>query len=569
MMKKIAKNVICMGLALCMGTSMVACGGGGGNKNSGVCEVKVKVVGYGVDWLTEAVSQFNAMYESEGYKVKVTLADTDTGMNMEMQTPKRNTTDLYFDSYESIKPLIEKSRSVLGSNGGALLEDLSDVLSSKAIGKDKQEQGDAISERIESFEVDLCKYTGTYSGYDGVYGLPWYGGSGGLYVNKKVLAQKGYTMDAFLTSNSVIEMTAALAPAADKRLDRNEFFPVTWPGLSAGYWMYWTNVLQAQYMGEEEYKNFYNLIPEGGESEMISSGWTVYEDRGIYETLKVAETLTNKDWAVPGTASMNMISAQARLFEGTSLYMASGDWIYKEMEQDYAQYLDDVIAVKNPVISALGVKLGLCGQTHAEPAFDKANFVEDYSCANCETKLRAVVKAVDGTKTNAQIASEEGVTEAQVATIRERRGYYNATNGGAAIIPSYSDQKEVAKLFLRFLCSDDGIDIYEEHARANFIVKRVNAHDVSKLSEVEASVYERMYGANAKPTWTKSTSPVRVINGFSTYPAGETDKGTFSSLSYSHISETPKFTAKSCYFDSVDIVRGNWADWLFTAGLVG
>lgn len=567
-MRKTLKRTAGIALALCMGTSMVACGGGGNNE--GVCEIKAVVAGHGVDWLHEAAKVFNASFKDQGYEVKVTLTDISTGMADEMITPKRNTTDLYFDYTATIKTLLEQSRSILGSGGGLLLEDVSDVLASKAIGKDGKEQGGAISERIEEFDIQLNRYNGNQTGFDGVYGIPWYGGGAGVYVNKKVLAQKGYTLDSFLTSDSIIEISEALAPPVDKRLDRNQFFPVAWTGQSAGYWQYWTQTMLAQYMGEEAYYDFADFIPEGGEDAMLESGWTVYENRGIYETLKVAETLMNRDWAVPGTVINDQIMAQAKLMEGDALFMVSGDWLYKEMQRDYEEYLNDIIAVKTPVLSALGVKLGLCGTTHPEPSSKEDSFVEDYSCDACEAKLRAVIKAVDtkDKSKNSEIASELGVTEEQVATVRERRGYYENTGGFSAIIPSYSAEKETAKMFLRFMCSDDGINIYREYGLGNFKARYINEPDMSDWSESQVAMYEKMYNEDAKAVYSKTDSLLRVVNGIDWNPAGQTKSLYLNTLSYSHATTTnSKLGAKYVYLQNITIAKGNWGDWIKNAGL--
>ncbi len=568
-MRKTVKRAASVALAMCMGLPMVACGGGG---HEGVCEVKAVLAGYGTDWLEESVKVFNEMYKSEGYEVEITLIDTSTGMGTEMITPKRNTTDLYFDYTATINSLIDKSRVALGKDGGLLLEDLTDVYESKAIGKDKKEQGGAIQERIDEFDVQLNRYTGKMKGVEGIYGMPWYGGAAGVYVNKKVLEQKGYTLDSFLTTDSIIEVCKATAPTtADKaHLNRNNFFPVAWTGVSSGYWCYWTQTMLAQYMGEQKYKDFYDFIPEGGEEEWLENGWKVYEDRGLYEILHATEQLLNRDWAVPGTLAFDQIQAQARLMDGKALFMVSGDWLYKEMERDYEEFLNDVVPVKTPMISALGVKLGLCGTEHPEPKFpaNQADFVADYSCDACEAKFRAVIKAVDaGTKTNAEIATELGVSEAQVTTVRERRGFYEDAGGFSAVVPSYADQKDVAKLFLRFLCSDDGIAIYRKEARANLKVQPINAP--TQQTEIEKIMYEKMYGKDAHAIYTKTDNLVRKINAVSFYPGGGTEKGTFLNMSYSHSGTSkPMHTAKSIYFENVKIVKGNWQDWLMNCDYI-
>lgn len=117
--------------------------------------------------------------------------------------------------------------------------------------------------------------------------------------------------------------------------------------------------------------------------------------------------------------------------------------------------MENIIAVKTPVISALGVKLDLCGAGAHE---------KDAPCAACNEKLRAVVKAVDEEKkTDEEIAAAQSVTAAKVKEIRAARGYYLRSGGSTiAFMPAYSDAKVGAKLFLRFLYSDDGMKFTEQ-----------------------------------------------------------------------------------------------------------
>ena len=75
--------------------------------------------------------------------------------------------------------------------------------------------------------------------------------------------------------------------------------------------------------------------------------------------------------------------------QGKSMFIVAGDYLYKELEKDYKTEMENIIAVKTPVISALGVKLDLCGAGAHE---------KDAPCAACNEKLRAVVKAVDEEK---------------------------------------------------------------------------------------------------------------------------------------------------------------------------
>lgn len=562
-MRKTYRKTLAAGLALCVAFSAAACNQTpiGGGEESNICEVKAVIAGYGVDWLEPAAKQFNEMYADEGYEVRITLTDTEINAQNEICTPNRNTTDLYFE-YNNIDTLINKSRSILRESGVSLLEDLSDVWEAKAIGADKQEQGMPIRERLDPRAADFCSYNGVLTGFDGLYGIPYEGGTSGIFVNMKTLEEKGYTTDDLLTTDALLEMVRELAPA--NPLDDTQFFPVAWSGGKApGYWDYLCQILIAQYAGAQKYENIWNFIPDEGESAMIEKGYEVYEEWGIYEALKVIEELENRDYAVPGTSSMTHTAAQARVFTGSSLFMVSGDWIYKEMEKDYGQYMEDVIAIQTPVISALGVKLGLCGKTHTEG-------YENYDCDDCETILRTVVKAVDANElSDAEIAAANGITADKVATIRESRGYYRANTATTiAFIPSYSNAKTVAKLFLRFIFSDDGNEIYHDNSYNYFAIEHVVEPDVEAMNEREKAVYMKMYSENSSPIYEDTSSPIRSIANVGFYPDQGTLVNAYTGLSYSHSQGTPTFTAKGIYESNITYSKASWNDWLQTARLI-
>ena len=564
------KKLVSVLFAALIAVSAAACNGNGGagdGEESNVAEVKAVIAGYDVDWLPAAAAKFNEMYAEEGYEIKITLTDTEINAQNEIITPNRNTTDLYFE-YNNVDNLINRSRGILKKSGASLLEDLTDVYESKAIGADKKEQGKPIGERLDPRTEDFCGYNGVLTGYDGLYAIPYQGGTTGLYVNGKVLAEKGYSSDDLLTTGAMLDMVKALAPS--NPLDTSAFFPVAWSGLKApGYWDYMCQILIAQYTGSARYENIWNFNPESGTQ--IDNGYDVYQERGIYEALKVVEELENKDYAAPGTSSLTHTAAQSRVFKGESLMMVSGDWIYKEMEKDYAELLNDVIAVKMPVISALGVKLGLCGTSHAMPNKTSDDVVlTDVECDACEAKLKAIVKAVDaGELGDEQIASANGVSADKVATVRASRGYYQGPAGTTvAYIPSYSNAKKVAKLFLRFILSDDGNKIYNEHSYSYFAIESVTPLDVTAMNEREKAVYDKMYSENSSPVYGDNSGRIRSLNNLQFFPKENTLPNAYTGLSYSHSSGTPTFTAKSIYEGNITYARLNWQDWLQTARLI-
>lgn len=564
-MRKFFSKFLVLVLAAIMTFGVVGCGGAPVEINEDSdgkrIEVKAIIAGYGTGWLTDIVNRFNEVYADEGYEVVVTQEDIAVPALNEIVTPKDCTTDIYFQYADLIDNALNKSRAILKSDK-ALLTDLSDVLNSPAINSSKQEEGAKISERLVGNIADSVKYKGRLKGFDGLYGIPWQGGTMGIYINKNVLAQYGYTQDDLLTTDDFLSVVSSMAPAPTDDNLKNEslMFPVAWsPQKAPGYWEYLFNPLMAQYEGLESFNNFYEFIPDEGDT--VEYGYKVYEKQGIKEALTVLEKLVNKDWSAPGTTSKDHIQMQALVATGKAFMCVSGDWIYKELEADYSSHMENVVAIKTPVISALGVKLGLCGKTHA---------VGD-TCADCNVKLREVVMAVDeGIDNDAQIVSKQGgaLTAEKVKAIREARGYYQAGYYDCVgMIPSYSDAIKGSKLFLRFMYSDEAMALYRNKTYVDLPASYTVEPEEDSRAFVQA-MYERMFNNDAKNFLGKGLSPIRTIANVRTFP-NEGNLGVVANgLSYSHSHGTKaQYTVDGVYRDNVEYVRNSWTDYIKQAGL--
>ena len=81
----------------------------------------------------------------------------------------------------------------------------------------------------------------------------------------------------------------------------NKFFPFAYAGQNAGgYPIYLLDYWLAQYMGEQDYLNFWTLTPKEGTQ--YDNGYSVYEDYGVLETLRVISDIVNTDYVQPGYA---------------------------------------------------------------------------------------------------------------------------------------------------------------------------------------------------------------------------------------------------------------------------
>ena len=551
-------TVLMCGLAGCNNTPIIGGGDEEVESNSPRIEVQCVVAGFGTDWLDAVAAEFNEMYKGE-YEVVITRTDTNLNTINDICSPGKCTTDIFFE-YNNINTLVNKSKSILKTGDRALLEDLTGVFNSPAIGKDKQPQGDNIIDRFsDSYVNQYTKYTGSLTGYDGYYGLPWLGGSQGLYISKPALVDNGYTLDDLLTTDSFLNVLSELAPADP--LDTEAFFPVSWSETyAAGYWDYQMQIFFAQYEGGKSYRDFWDFVPDSGT--VKDNGYSVYEKQGLYESLKVITEILNRDYAAPGTTSMDHVAAEARLAEGTSLVTVSGDWIYKELEKNYKDSRENIIAIKSPVISALGVKLNLCGKgTHAA----------DEACPACDAILKDIVKDVDGeTLTDAQIAEKHAtVNEEAVKKVREARGIFLGFGQNTlAAIPSFSDAKVGAKLFLRYIYSDDGMKTFREHTYIDLPVSYVGEAPVAEKEFMQA-MYERTHSSNSQMILNQSyTSKLRTVAGVAMFVQPSTLPATYSGLSYSHSSGAkPTYTPRSLVDQNVNYIKRSWSSYLAQAGI--
>ena len=439
--------------------SAVGCQKGVRPGGESVVQIRAWKAGFGDEWLNAAVDEFNKMYADEGYSAKIEeSAGTITTEEVVSQTKdyKKNNIDLYFASGSAaILELVDASAQILRTSDYTLLEDLSDVYESGAIGFNKQVETESIESKISDSADYFLAYNGKVDKWKGTRFLyQWTSASSGFVYNKKVV-------DSYL-GGEVPRTTNELKVAFDKILSEGKadnVYPVAWGGNNAaGYWQYVTETWFAQYAGEDDYYDFYRLKPESGDT--IKEGWKVYDNKGWLYAFENLETFCDSGYAAPGTlTTVDNLGAQDLLLKGKAAFCTSGDWMYNEMCNDpsYEKYLPDIRIMRVPVMSQLGEKLKL----HSNPD-------------TCDKILSEVIKGVDENKTDEEIISavrsaySVTLDGAQVEEIRAARGiYYDLGYQHVSYIPYHSDTKEAAKLFLRFIASNDFQGIYREKAHGN------------------------------------------------------------------------------------------------------
>ncbi len=547
------KKILSLVLAFVMVAGIMAgCGGDkvvettpdGGYAQGKVCKVSYNSSGYGHTWLEKAAETFNEMYKDEGYKVELNITyGTESNAAMEIgKGPERNDVDLYMNA-NGMEGILDASKKTM-RDGNAVLVDLTDVVwNQPAINANKQEEEKTIAERYLLDEEYLYYYGAREEFHGGIYALPLSVGSCGIILNPSVTEKYGYGLENLPKTTD--EFNAMCMKIAETSKETG-IYAYSWPGANAaGYITYLFFEYFAQYSGKEAFMNFVKTVPPTGDSieEIRENGWMVYEDKGILEGFRAMEPIMKPEFSPPGSVSMMHIDAQHQLLTGKAAFMMNGDWVLNEMEDTGAQYYElasKCIMMNTPVLSVIGVE---CGITDAE--------------------LSKAVGMIDEGKSNADImAAISGLDETETQRIRDARNIYGcgekSVRAGAAI-PAYADGRDVAILFLRFLCSEDGCQIIRDEAY------NVAAFECSSYKSKGDTIYMDSVIANINPgqgeyiSMDAGLSIVRANSGMlyfnHSYMVQPT---TFRSM----ITDTTgELTAEKMYEMEAAYVKSMWPTW--------
>ena len=199
------------------------------------------------------------------------------------------------------------------------------------------------------------------------------------------------------------------------------------------------NVWFAQYDGVEYFSDF---LKDATKDKMLKKD-------GRYEALKVLEKIVTPNYTLQGSNSESHVSMQTKFLEGACAMMLNGSWLSSEMSN--SDKMNDFEMMKTPVISSITDKL---------------------ETVKGETQLRALIQAIDevtdGTKSEETYKDGDNykvegnsISAADWEYVRVARNMMATTySGTSAFIPNYSNAKDGAKEFLKFMYSDEGYQIY-------------------------------------------------------------------------------------------------------------
>lgn len=410
------KRILALTLGLVMVTgALTACGGKNGGSETADSKTDIEIAywqsGLDVAWLENMIKAFETAHPEYHvtYSASANANAVTTTYGIE-----GDSVDLYMalKNYDTSK-----------------LEPLDDVLNATAKGESK-----TIGEKFDASYLALEKASdGKY------YNLTYGGGIVGIVYNKKMFADTGI--------DTTPRTTNELATVCDK-LYKKGCTPLCHYAPS-GYWEFMDEVFFAQYEGFDYYvNNFYGCKDENGNS---PSKEVFLKKDGRYETVKAYEKFITPEYVLAGSNSSDHINMQTQFLNGKAAMMVTGSWISNEMRSIGG--IEDFEMMKTPVLSAI---------------IDKLTTVET------EGDLRKLVTAIDsvtdGEKKLSDYADGENynvegvaVSKADWEKVSAARNMVAANySGSSAYIPSYSNAKEGAKEFLKFMYSDAGYKIFTD-----------------------------------------------------------------------------------------------------------
>ncbi len=547
------KKLLSLTLAVLMIVGMFAgCGNSGGGETDaegGYVQGKTAIVsynstGYGSAWLERAAEQFNQMYAEEGYKIelKISYANENVASLEIGKGAERNDVDMYMDA-SGMEAILDASKKTM-RDGSAVLVDLTEEVWNKpAINANKQEEEKTVAERYIKNESFLYYDGAREEFHGGIYALPLFAGCTGIILNPTVTEKYGYGLDNLpKTSDELNAMCAKIAETSKE----TGVYAYSWPGANAaGYLSYLFFEYFAQYSGEEAFWNFCATRPttDATVDDIRENGWKVYEDKGILEGFKAMEPIMKPEFSPAGSASMTHIDAQHELLTGKAAFMVNGSWLLKEMQDTGDEYYDlcsQCIVLDTPVLSVIGTE---CGITDAE--------------------LSKAVGMIDEGKTNAEImAVISGLDETETQRIRDARNIYGGGESqvrAGVMIPAYANGRDVAILFLRFLCSEDGAQIIRDEAYC------LTAYECSSYAFKDDNDYLETMVSNIKPgqgvytAMDSSLSIVRSNSGMLYFNhSSMVQPQTFRNMI---VDTTGTMTAEKMYEMEKEYAKGMWSTW--------
>lgn len=480
-MKFIKKAIVAI-LVASMMLALCACPPDDVTRDKDTLNILVFDGGYGTEYVERIGEAFEAEYPGITVKVETTKLFSEIQQQIEA------------DRYVADIIITTSSYTSLGVKGKVY--ELSDVYNSNAFG----ESDKTILEKLGE-AADANRFDGKY------YQLPVNAGSTGIAYNKVYLdaiyGEGGWELP--VTSKGLASMF--------EDIKSKDAWPTVYTcSTDAEYAVWLRDIWAAQYLGYDEYSNYFNLQYTDADgnvktAESAAELSAAYRDARETALEALIGIMSNKlGFAPESCSSMSFSQAQAYFVGYTSqpdvkivngnkgaAFMINGDWLYSEIEK-YGEMVDlDIRFMRTPVNSAI---------------------IDKLSTVNTEEELVECIKYIDTVLDGKSGTRPSYLGDADYERLLEARRMVWTTHAQQiAAIPVNCSDVDVAKNFLKFMASDSSALMYSDTLNGMKSIFNSEVCAENKLNSFTESVN---YAFNSDPIRVTSLStPYTVYGGHS------------------------------------------------------
>lgn len=471
----------------------------GGNSATDI-EISYWHAGLGDEWLDRLVKAFNEKYPEYNVYFKGT-ADFEAA-NAAFGLEDVDTVDLYLAGKEY---------------DTRYLEPLNDVLDTTVEGEAK-----SIKEKFDASYLEQEELDGKY------YNLTYGGGIMGFVYSKSLFEEVGIKQLPRTTD----ELAVVCATLSDHDVTPLCHFKPN------GYYWYLCDVWFAQYNGVEFFYDFYS---NPSKEKMTTQD-------GRYKVLQAMEKIIKPEYTLQGSNSDEHVTMQTKFLEGECGMMFTGSWLASEMSN--SDKVDNFAMMKTPVISSI---------------------VDNLTTVKTEPELRKVIAAIDNVTDGVEavdtyksgdnyVVEGKEISAADWDAVKAARNMMAANYAGeTAYIPTYSNAKEGAKAFLKFMYSDEGYQMYLDTLHVKMPMSLSSGDiDTSKWNQFELNQAELL----GKTEYSINSDVMSKHRLFTDGGAHAFADKEFVNLFCSH-SEADRINAKEAWESIVALINDNYdKNWM-------
>lgn len=404
----------------------------------------------------------------------------------------------------------------------------------------QKEEDVLIKDKIFSEVVEEMKYGGDREEFVGkYYTVPTPSGPCSLILNRDALnlALGEGNWEVPRTTNEMIALSDRII-AANAKVNvagiNYTIYPFIYSGNAVEYWRYMYYPWIAQYDGVEAFSNMQSYKINGEYNQAAFNPPSKLLAFSIME--KILKRANN--YCDPTSMGNSFSASQKFFFQNRACMYVTGDWLEREMEAA-TEYRADLIMVKPPVISDLIQKI------EQQFSINLGNTQQEK-----DAKLSTIIKDIDDGKT-----SSESISQDVFNAIKQARSItYSLANNAIGIVPKSSINQDMAIDFLRFMYSEEGIEIVMRETKANLPVHTSVKIDDIEYSPFRQSVNEIALG-NVKYIFSSTRDPIRYRAGLDEYVRNEKPEIALAK-------KTGAMTALELVNNEVEVLARNWEDYM-------